>query len=150
MMPNKENSDVLYILYLISKIFFECGQLELSLYLMQERVLEPWINFFKTILDMEVPEHLSNAVEDADEIRRRDETIFWKIKAIVAKITHKLFLKYSDPRFYDEDRAIIRNFAKHLSKTFAVPLLESHLQLLFAKKSAFIGSKCLNYAIKFV
>jgi len=41
-------------------------------------------------------------------------------------------------------------FSKYVRDTFAAPLLESHLQLIFKRKSQFVGNKALNYAIKYV
>lgn len=54
------------------------------------------MQFFKTVLDMPVPEDLKTLTQDTDEVNRRDKTMFWKLKATVAELTHKLFT-HSDP-----------------------------------------------------
>lgn len=41
-------------------------------------------------------------------------------------------------------------FSQYFENTCCTPLLESHLQLIFKRKNVFVGSKCLNFAIKFV
>lgn len=41
-------------------------------------------------------------------------------------------------------------FSQRFKETFAIPLLESHLQTLIKKKTNFVGSKAINFAIKYV
>lgn len=55
----------------------------------------PWMQFFKTLLDNPVPPELEAPTEDMEEIAERDKTIHWKIKAISAKITYRIFSKYA-------------------------------------------------------
>ena len=81
------------------------------------------------------------------EIEARDKNILWKIKTIVAKLTYRLFSKFGNPS-HVEDEFI--DFSKYFKDTFAVALLESHLQIVFKRKTNFVGSKCLNYALKYL
>ena len=37
-----------------------------------------------------------------DEIAERDRSIHWKIKAISAKITYRIFSKYAQTKFVEE------------------------------------------------
>ena len=53
------------------------------------------MQFFKTLMDNPVPPELEQQVEDMDEIAERDKSIHWKIKAISAKITYRIFSKYA-------------------------------------------------------
>ena len=47
--------------------------------------LEPWIHFFKTLMDRPiVPVELSSFTEDMNEIAIRDKSIQWKIKGIAS------------------------------------------------------------------
>jgi len=56
-------------------------------------------------------------------------------------------MKYAHPRFSnDEDK----EFCKYFAETFTSQMLESHLQLLFRRKTHFVGSRTLNFSIKFV
>jgi hypothetical protein len=55
MINNKENTDALYMLHLVCKVFYVGNQLQMCPYLMEGDNLDPWIMFFKTILDMECP-----------------------------------------------------------------------------------------------
>lgn len=82
-----------------------------------------------------------------ETIESRDKHIRWKIKAMATKTTYRIFSKYGNPAFVDEKHLTFSNY--FLDKC-AIPLLESHLQLVFKRKTNFIGSKTLNYAIKFV
>lgn len=42
------------------------------------------------------------------------------------------------------------DFAKRFKDNYAVPLLESHLQIVFRRKTNFVGTKTLNCAIRYV
>ena len=149
MINNKENSDALYMLHLVCKVFYVGNQLQISPYLMEGDNLDPWVMFFKTILDMECPADLSVNTDDQDEICRRDKSIFWKIKGITAKITYRIFVKYGNPSLV-EDKVLTKTFSNSFSLKYSIPLLESHLQLVLSRKDKFVGSKCLNQALKFI
>lgn len=58
-----------------------------------------------------------------------------------------MFSKYGNPKFADDK---LKEFSKTFGEKYAVPLLESHLTQLLRRKTNFIGSKSLNYAIKYV
>jgi hypothetical protein len=58
-----------------------------------------------------------------------------------------MFSKYGNPKFAEEK---LEEFSKTFRDKYAVPLLESHLTMLLRRKTNYIGSKCLNYAIKYV
>lgn len=64
--------------------------------------LDPWVQFFKAILDMECPANLSDKTEDFDEINKREKNIFWKLKGITAKLTYRIFVKYGNPSIVEE------------------------------------------------
>lgn len=149
MINNKENEDALYMLHLICKVFYVSNQMQMCPYLMEVDHLDPWILFFKTILDMECPPALESSTDQTEEIQRRDKSIFWKIKGITAKITYRIFVKYGDPVIV-ENKTHIKSFANNFSLKYTFPLFESHLQLLFKRKNCFVGSKALNFAIKFI
>ena len=149
MINNKENNDALYMLHLICKVFYVSNQLQMCPYLMENNNLDPWIQFFKTIMDMPCPPELCSPTEDQFEIEKRDKSIFWKIKGITCKLTYRIFVKYGNPTIV-EDKEHIVTFSNNFSLKYNIPLLESHLQLLFAKKTGFVGSKALNFAIKFI
>ena len=44
----------------------------------------------------------------------------------------------------------LKGFHKYFQETFSQRILEVHLNLMFARKQSFIGSKCLNFNIKTV
>lgn len=99
-------------------------------------------------MDMPCPENLSEPTSDTDVIVSRDKSIFWKIKGIAGKITYRVFVKYGNPATVEE-KVLIQTFASNFALNFSIPLLESHLQLMFEKKDKFVGSKALSFAIKF-
>lgn len=59
--------------------------------------LDPWVQFFKTIIDMPCPEDLGSKTEDSIEMEKRDKSIYWKIKGITCKLTYRIFVKYGNP-----------------------------------------------------
>jgi hypothetical protein len=99
-------------------------------------------------LDLPCPPDLASATEDPQEIERRGKHIFWKIKGITTKLTYRAFVKYGNPSIVEE-KPEIKAFSNRFSLNFNVPLLESHLTLLLAKRAGYVGAKALNYAIKF-
>jgi hypothetical protein len=111
--------------------------------------LQPWVAFFKAVLDQPCPPDLSSPTDDAIEINRREKHIFWKLKGITAKLTYRIFVKYGNPVIVEE-KPHIQAFSTWFNANCNVILLESHLTLLLARNNAFVGSKALNFAIKFV
>lgn len=74
--------------------------------------------------------------------------MFWKIKGITAKTTYRLFMKYGDPNTAEKND-IAKQFANKVMLNYSIPLLESHVTLLLQREKQFVGSKALNFAIKF-
>lgn len=109
--------------------------------------IDPWIQFFKTLIDRLVPAELESPVEDSEIIEEREKNLVWKLKGIASKMTYRLFSKFGNPNYVDEK---FGDFSKKFRETFAIPLLESHLQSVFKRKTNFVGSKTLNFAIKYV
>ena len=121
---NVESEKAYEVLYLICKIFYISNQLYICPYLTEGTNVDPWIQFFKTILDKQVPAELESFVEDMDVIEERDKHIIWKTKGIAGKTSYRMFSKYGNPKFVDEK---FEDFSGRFKETFAVPLLESHL-----------------------
>ena len=109
--------------------------------------IDPWMQFFKTLMDKPVPAEFESFTEDPDVIEERDKHIVWKVKGIATKMTYRLFSKYGNPTFVDDK---FTDFSKRMREVFAVPLLESHLQQVFKRKTHFVGSKSLNFSIKYL
>lgn len=99
------------------------------------------------MLDQPLPDNLSTFTEEMDEISARDKSIEWKLRGVISKVTYRLFSKYGNSKYAHEDD---KEFSKQFNANFAEPLLESHLQLMFKRKTGFVGSKTLNFNIKFV
>jgi hypothetical protein len=86
--------------------------------------MTPWMSFFKKILDHPEPESISSFVEDMDEIDTRNKHIFWKLKAIVSRITYRLFNKFARTEFMPEEE---REWSKFANAEYSQQLLDSHL-----------------------
>ena len=144
---NVESDFALEVLYLVCKIFYTSNQLYLCPFMTENHCLDPWIQFFKSVMDRPAPPELESFIEEMHAIEQRDKHIFWKIKGIAARITYRLFSKYGNPKIVEGS---LTHFTKQFLETYAVPLLESHLQLVFKRKTLFVGSMALNNAIKYV
>lgn len=72
-LQNTSNETALKILYLICKVFYTSNQLVITPKLTEPGALDPWMTFFKTLLDMKVPEELCSFNEDKDVIQARDK-----------------------------------------------------------------------------
>lgn len=81
------------------------------------------------------------------EIEKRDKHICWKTKGVACQTTYRLFSKYGNPKFADEK---LEDFSKAFREKYAIPLLESHLGVVIKRQTNFVGSKSLNFAIKYV
>lgn len=105
---------------------------------------------FKIILDMPVPEELETATEDVDQIVIRDKHIIWKLKAEAARITFRLFMRYANMAKYANHTNNDKQWCTFFIENFSETLCESHLQLMFKRKTHFVGFKALNFVIKLV
>jgi len=123
------------------------NQLHITPFLREAGALDPWIAFFKTLLDRPLPAELDSFVEDMESIQARDKSLHWKIKGMAAKITYRLFSKYGNLKYVSADDEA---FSADFFNKYAESLLESHLTLMFRRKTNFVGSKSLNFVIKFV
>ena len=68
MINNTGDQNALYMLHLICKVFYVSNQLSVCPFLMEENNLDPWILFFKTILDLPAPPALTSPTTDPQEI----------------------------------------------------------------------------------
>lgn len=146
-MGSLEDETALQILHLIGKVFFASNQLQILPFLAEGDNLVPWMQFFKQILDLAVPAELSSITEDKDVIAERDQHMLWKIKAVIGRITYRMFSKYGRTEFVDAPQ---REFSAKLVATYSETLLDTHLGLLFKRKSEFVGTKTVSWAIKYV
>lgn len=113
----------------------------------EQQTIAPWIGFFNQLLKLEVPQEITAFTEDMEEVQKRDKAIQWKIKGMAAKITYRIFSKYGNPAYVKDE---FKDFQTYFQSTFSEQLLESHLTLMFNRKTQFVGSKCLNFNIKMV
>lgn len=97
-----ESATAFEVMYLVCKIFYIANQLFVCPFLTEGSNLDPWIQFFKTVIDRPVPAELESFNEDMDVIEERDKHIVWKTKGIAAKTSYRLFSKYGNPKFVDE------------------------------------------------
>ena len=58
---------------------------------MEGNNLDPWMQFFKSLLDRPMPAELENYVEEMSEVEMRDKHILWEIKGVAARMTYRVF-----------------------------------------------------------
>jgi hypothetical protein len=51
------------------------------------------MNFFQSVLETSLGPQFETPTEDSQQIEELDKQICWKLKGIVAQITHRLFSK---------------------------------------------------------
>lgn len=142
-----ENELAYEILYLISKIFYTANQLYICPYLQVREHIDPWVTFFNRLMNRPLPPALDSATEDMDEIDRRDKSICWKTKGMASQITYRLFSKYGNSKHADKKYKKISDL---FNERYSIMLLESHLQQVLKRQTHFVGSKALNFSLKFV
>ena len=98
---------------------------------------------------MQVPPELETFTEDINDIADRDQSIWWKIKAQASLTTYRLFSKYAVTKFVKNDKEALA-FNETFLAQYGELLLESHLQLVFKKKTNFVGSRTLNFNLKLI
>lgn len=87
--------------------------------------------------------------EDNQIVLRKENNLNWKIKGIASKLSYRIFQKYSTSKELpatDNENVFKNTFTLEL----APALLDSHMQLIFRRKSHFVGSQSLIYSIKFL
>ena len=82
-------------------------------------------------------------------VQRKEHDLNWKIKGIAAKLSYRLFCKYGTskelPHTSNENL-----FKNSFTLNIAPGLLDPHMQIVFKKKTHFVGSQLLIYSIKFL
>lgn len=72
---NLENEIALRILHLICKIFYVSNQLVIAPFLTETGTINPWIEFFKQLLDQPVSQNLGEQTGNMEEIALRDKSV---------------------------------------------------------------------------
>jgi hypothetical protein len=81
-------SEIAYsVLYLVTKIFYKANNITLCPFFASAGAIEPWIHFFKTILDRPVPSTLDSFTDDLLVLDEREKHIVWKTKGAAARVT---------------------------------------------------------------
>lgn len=75
----------------------------------------------------------------------------WKIKGIAAMLSYRLLMKNGLIKNLNTSVEDFEKAFKHTFLTTLVPmLLESHMNLLFKKKTHFVAAQALTYSLKFL
>lgn len=64
MIGQMDNEDALYMLHMVCKVFYKSNQIMVAPLLMEPGVIDPWYQFFKSILDMPISDELTTKVDN--------------------------------------------------------------------------------------
>lgn len=140
------------MLYLVCQILYVSNQVIVCPFLTQPGALDAWVDFLKAVLDRPLPHPLEQTDDNVLTLGHKDKTLQWKLKAVAAKLSYRLLLTtgkvYKAGHIPTNDtEAFSYNFVEQLAPI----LMESHLGLMFKKKTHFfVGSKALQFSIKFI
>ena len=95
---------------------------------------------------MPVPAELESPTEDVEVIHERDRTMIWKVKGATARLFYRLFRKYCNTKVSFDGAATA--YKQHFYENYAETLCETHLQILFKRKTNFVGSPTLSYSLR--
>lgn len=112
-----------------------------------KEALLPWMGVFKRIMDRELPAELSAHTTKTEEMERREKTWAIKLKGIASRATHRIISKYGNKRFVDEK---YHEFSDMLSRDFGIEFLKSHLTNVLTCHERFVGTKALNFSLKYL
>jgi hypothetical protein len=132
----------------ICKIFYAANQQELCPFLKKKGSLKPWMSLFTAILNNPVPKNLSSLTNYTIEIEKRDKSIDWELKKEAAQVTYVIFSRYGRKEYISSYKDV--EWGTNFVQEFFKMLLDSHLKILLSRQTFFVGTKTLNFAMKFV
>jgi len=106
------------------------------------------MSFFKFILDKKLGEELESTTEDRNIINQRAKNVFWLNKKSCGRILVHFMRIYIKPKPLANDpyAAVTQLFLQN----YAVPFLESFVQILYNKKQQYVPVKVVYFAMKYV
>jgi hypothetical protein len=88
--------------------------------------------------------------EDMTKVAEIEKRIEWKIKGLAAKFSYRLFTKYGSIRNVDASSDFETAFKHSYLNNMMPMLVDSHLTLVFQRKSHFVGTQALIYSLRFL
>jgi hypothetical protein len=91
--------------------------------------------------------------EDLLKVQQIDKRIEWKIKGLAAKFSFRLFCKHGSVSSRAQNEVatdFTTAFKFNFMNNLMPMLLDSHLTLVFKRKSHFVGSRALIYSLRFL
>eukprot|EP01098_Paradermamoeba_levis_P001776 TRINITY_DN1204_c0_g1_i8.p1 TRINITY_DN1204_c0_g1~~TRINITY_DN1204_c0_g1_i8.p1 ORF type:complete len:591 (+),score=195.58 TRINITY_DN1204_c0_g1_i8:135-1907(+) len=125
---NENTAETWNMQILVIKTFWAATQFGLSPMLMNPDVFLGWMNQFLAILSRPITDNLGPIPTDPDVMK---EWPFWRAKKWVGHIFLRLFSRFGNSRFFDEETEVeYRKFADQFLEFYAVKLMETFLNLL--------------------
>ena len=89
-------------------------------YFNNQKILNTWFVFFKTILDAPIPEELKAQTSDFLQIIERDKNVHWRAKKWNGKILQRIIQKYGNKKLEDSENS---GFAEYFQKKYSYILI---------------------------
>jgi len=135
-------------MHVILKTFFAANYNDMTKYVLDAKVVETWMSFFKFIIDKSLGPELESATQDQNEINQRAKSVFWLNKKACGKILVHFMRIYVKPKPLPTDQYL--GVTQLFLQNYAIPFLESFVQILFKKKQEYVPVKVIYFAMKYV
>lgn len=142
------NAENAYILKPILKCFYMSINLEMPAILQGYDNLSQWINFFKLLLDSEMPASLTTPTTNEDIITQRDKHPLWKNKKWAGRILTKFIMRYANKAITTDKN--MQSLAQWLIDNHMGPIMHSFVKQLQLSQTVFVGNACIHFGVKFL
>jgi len=135
-------------MHAILKTFFAATYTAIPKYFMDEKVVESWMTFFKLIVDKTLDNDLISPTSDQDTIHKRAKNIFWLNKKNCGRILVHFIRTYVTPKPKRDFQ--YQGVSQLFLNKYAVPFLESFIQILSKKKDEYVPVKVQYFAMRYI
>jgi len=138
-------------MHAILKTFFAAVYKAIPAYFMDAKVVESWMTFFKLIIDKSLDSSLTSPTTDQNVIAQRAKNVFWLNKKNCGRILVHFIRIYVSPANTKNRRNVLYPEVSNLfQQTYAVPFLESFIQVISKKKDEYIPIKVQYFALRYI
>ena len=118
---------------------------------MDAKVVESWMTFFKLIIDKSLDSNLVSPTADQTVIAQRAKNVFWLNKKNAGRILVHFIRIYVTPSTARSKRNTLYPEVSNLfQQTYAVPFLESFIQVISKKKDEYVPIKVQYFALRYI
>ena len=113
LLQNNDSSLAFDIRYRVADLMYRANNISMSQRYNSKEGLERLMNFYKYAIDLPISESLTTPTENSNEIAFRNNKPEWKLKAVSIHFFFRIFQKYGNPEYADdESKDFSNNFGK--------------------------------------